>query len=229
MIDILTVSLLGALLSLDRTAVLQSMIARPIVTAPLIGLLLGDVYTGIVIGAALELLWISLLPLGAYIPPDENLAAVLTTSCTIIGMRSINVELHNAFIVLNILFFIPFAYFGRTVDKYVRIINNRLSNIAERECDNFNFTKVEAMNIAGMLVFYALNFITIFILLSMTVNITPAIYNVLPVFFTDGLEIAYPVFLIVGAAAALWGNKTKNSFITFTVSFLLFSIILELL
>lgn len=49
-LNVITVSVVGGILCLDRV-VLQVMISRPIVAAPLIGLILGDLYTGLVAGA----------------------------------------------------------------------------------------------------------------------------------------------------------------------------------
>lgn len=43
---------------------------RPIVIAPLVGLALGDLTTGIMIGATLELVWLGAFPIGASNPPD---------------------------------------------------------------------------------------------------------------------------------------------------------------
>ena len=43
---------------------------RPIVLGPLVGLALGDVKTGVEIGASLELLFMGAISVGAYIPPE---------------------------------------------------------------------------------------------------------------------------------------------------------------
>ena len=53
---ILLVSLVGGILGMDRI-VMQAMLSRPIVSAPLVGWVLGDVYTGLIVGALFELFW----------------------------------------------------------------------------------------------------------------------------------------------------------------------------
>ncbi|MEG1639194.1 MAG: PTS sugar transporter subunit IIC, partial [Erysipelotrichaceae bacterium] len=45
-------------------------INRPIVLAPLVGLILGDLEAGLVIGATLELFFMGAVSIGAYVPPD---------------------------------------------------------------------------------------------------------------------------------------------------------------
>ena len=56
-VNVLIVSIVGGILCLDRIFV-QALISRPIVAAPVIGLILGDPYTGLIAGAFIELFWI---------------------------------------------------------------------------------------------------------------------------------------------------------------------------
>ena len=81
-LKLVVVSIVGGILCLDRI-VLQVMISRPIVAAPLTGLILGDPYTGLITGAFIELFWIDRLPIGAYIPPNDTVAAILITASSI--------------------------------------------------------------------------------------------------------------------------------------------------
>ncbi|MGB8929821.1 MAG: PTS sugar transporter subunit IIC, partial [Anaeromyxobacteraceae bacterium] len=54
----LAVGLIAGFAAVERKGFLQAMISRPIAIAPLAGLALGDVQGGLVVGAALELLWL---------------------------------------------------------------------------------------------------------------------------------------------------------------------------
>lgn len=44
--------------------------SRPIVTGVLIGLVMGDLQTGIIVGATLEMVFIGSVTIGAAVPPD---------------------------------------------------------------------------------------------------------------------------------------------------------------
>ncbi len=79
-LDVLQVSLLAGLIGVDRLAVGQFMISQPIVAAPIIGWVMGDFHTGLLVGAVLELFWLQGLPVGGYVPKDATLAAILTTA-----------------------------------------------------------------------------------------------------------------------------------------------------
>ena len=49
---------------------LNSMIQRPIVMGPLVGLVLGDVNAGLAVGATLELAFMGNVTIGAALPPE---------------------------------------------------------------------------------------------------------------------------------------------------------------
>ena len=56
---------------------------RPIVLCPLVGLVLGDLQSGLTIGASLELLFMGSISIGAYVPPDETIGGVLACAFAI--------------------------------------------------------------------------------------------------------------------------------------------------
>ena len=53
---------------------------RPIVVCPVVGAFLGDLNTGLVMGASIEALFMGSVSIGAYIPPDCS--ALPTRSCS---------------------------------------------------------------------------------------------------------------------------------------------------
>ena len=56
---------------------------RPIVLCPLVGLVLGDLQSGLAIGASLELLFMGSISIGAYVPPNETVGGVLACAFAI--------------------------------------------------------------------------------------------------------------------------------------------------
>jgi len=74
---VLALSVLGGVVFLDRTALVQTMISRPLVSGTLAGYLAGAPGAGMVCGALLELLWLFDLPVGTSVPPDESTAGVV--------------------------------------------------------------------------------------------------------------------------------------------------------
>ena len=56
---------------------------RPIVLCPLVGIALGDLQTGLAVGASLELLFMGSISIGAYVPPSETVGGVLACAFAI--------------------------------------------------------------------------------------------------------------------------------------------------
>ena len=71
----------------------RGQVARPIVMGPLTGLVLGDLTTGIEIGAALELAYIGVIEIGASVPQDMVSSAILGTVFAISTGKGISAAL----------------------------------------------------------------------------------------------------------------------------------------
>lgn len=82
-IQAILIGFLGYLTNIDERIFGASMMTRPIIMGPLVGLVLGNLEQGIIIGAALEALFIGVVMVGAAIPPDVGLAGVLATALAI--------------------------------------------------------------------------------------------------------------------------------------------------
>lgn len=74
---LLPLGLLGALLGLDTVSFPQAMLARPIVAATCGGALLGSPLSGLMMGAALELIAVETLPFGASRYPEWGSASAV--------------------------------------------------------------------------------------------------------------------------------------------------------
>lgn len=61
----------------------SSLLARPLVLGPLVGLALGDVATGCMVGATLELVWLGAMAIGASNPPDMISGSIIGTAYVI--------------------------------------------------------------------------------------------------------------------------------------------------
>src|SRR5688572_22349263 len=74
---LLPVTLLGSVLGLDTVSFPQAMLSRPLVAATLGGSLIGSPMSGLLAGAALELIAVETLPFGASRYPEWGSASVV--------------------------------------------------------------------------------------------------------------------------------------------------------
>lgn len=150
----LTPYLIGALVAivtgLDRTAALQMMISRPLVAAPLTGLLLGAPLVGLTVGTLLELLWLGRLPVGASIPHDDTQVAIGATTLAIVvpsGGGSIGLTLCALLVSL------PLGKVGQWIEQHVRQRNLRLAKAAELSLAGGEIPPVARLHLTGLIFF----------------------------------------------------------------------------
>ena len=118
LVDLFIVSLIGGVVAVDTTAAWQLMICRPIVSGPLVGFFLGDVQSGLHVGALMELLWAGRIPIGASVLPDSNVAAVVAVATAIELQRVLGIS-YSA-ISLSILYSVPVAFVGSRLIVWMR-------------------------------------------------------------------------------------------------------------
>ncbi len=107
--------LLAGIGILDGRIFGQIMLERPIITGALVGLILGDLKTGIIIGAQLELIWMGIAGIGAATPPDVVTGGILGTAFAILSGNGVEVALAIA---------VPIAVLAQSLGVLVRIINS---------------------------------------------------------------------------------------------------------
>lgn len=77
-------SLVIGLLALDTTIAFQILISQPIFACPIIGWLLGNPQIGFEVGIIMQLLWLHILPVGAVIFPEGNIASMIICAITVL-------------------------------------------------------------------------------------------------------------------------------------------------
>jgi len=133
---------LGALVSLDRRAAAQAMLAHPLVAASIIGLALGDLRTGLLVGVLIGLFWSGALPVGGVVPPDETLGAVVAAGCAVLGARAVGLEPLPAAVAGSALG-VPAALVGRRLELLLRRYNGALAREAEKHVRDGDLSAVD--------------------------------------------------------------------------------------
>lgn len=82
---------------------------RPLIACTLVGIVLGDMKTGIIIGGTLEMIALGWMNIGAAVAPDAALASIISTILVIAGHQSIGAGIALA---------IPLAAAGQVADHH---------------------------------------------------------------------------------------------------------------
>jgi len=222
----LEVALLGGFICLDRVF-LQAMISRPVVAGPLVGAVLSEPLTGLVVGAFIELLWIDRLPMGMYVPPNDSIAAVLATAGTVLAGRELG-SYPRELIALSILLFLPAALLARQVDVWIAQTNDGLSRRAAEYARLGDIRGLAGEHRRGLVKTFAGAFFLIFVCLVPGVLILEWSLPLLPEKALKGLSYTYSFIPILGVGVALSTIKLRGVVPIFAGVFLLVTLIMKI-
>lgn len=83
LIQAILVGIIGGWQVIDEAFLWSSYTYRPICIGFMIGMVLGDIQTGTITGATLELIFIGAVSMGSYVPPDAPLGTAIATAFVI--------------------------------------------------------------------------------------------------------------------------------------------------
>ena len=229
MIDSLLLgSSMAVLCGLDRTAFLQLMLSRPVVAAPLTGILLGSAEIGLIVGASLELLWLGRLPMGATIPPDDTQVAVAGTFLAVTTTGSSMLPAADV-TLLALLIALPLGKIGIYFDQLVRKRNSVLWKAADKSISNGNFHSIERSHLRGLLHFAIASLATFlsiavagWFLMQFLAPLASKVFNGL----SHWLILVFPV---VGLSHVLANMNVNRTLTLFVSSFLMTFVLLWLI
>lgn len=224
-VNVLIVSIVGGILCLDRIF-LQVLISRPIVAAPVIGLILGDPYTGLIAGAFIELFWIDRLPIGAYIPPNDTMAAVLIAAGAIESGRILG-YLPQGLIALAVLLFIPLAVLVQKMELRVVQGNEKLAKDAMSNVNHGDIQSISRNHLRAVLRNWLLPTGMILFALPLGVGAMTWVYPQLTPWIIRGLNMVYGLIPLIGAAVALNTVNVYGKIPIFCAVFLIMTVVLQ--
>lgn len=173
---------------------------RPLIACTLIGLILNDITTGIIIGSALEMIALGWMNIGAAVAPDSALASIISTILVIAGKQSIGSGIALA---------IPLAATGQVLTIIVRTITIGFQHTADNAAERCNLTTLSLIHIAA-LILQAMRIAipSTIVAVSVGTETVHRILNSIPAVITNGLNIAGGIVVVVGYAMVINMMKT---------------------
>ena len=114
------------------------MIDRPLVLGPLVGLILGDFTTGIIVGGSLELIMMGVVGIGSATPPDTVSGTILATAFAIVSKLDVSAAVALA---------LPIASLGQVVGILVRTANGFFVHMADKYAEEGNTRQITLCNV----------------------------------------------------------------------------------
>ncbi|HEX2777896.1 MAG TPA: PTS sugar transporter subunit IIC [Gemmatimonadaceae bacterium] len=142
---ILTLTVLGAVLGLDVVSFPQAMLSRPIVAATIGGSVAGDPASGLLAGAAIELMALETLPVGASRYPEWGSASVVGGA--VLGLHG---ESRAGALTLALLAAIATGWIGGWTMIQLRRLNGLWARRLRRAIDSGSGGAVIGLQFGGM-------------------------------------------------------------------------------
>lgn len=179
--------------AIDQYNFLESLY-QPIVTGPIIGLILGDLETGLIVGGTYQLMTIGNMPIGGAQPPNAVIGGIMATVLAIATGLDANAAVGVA---------VPFALLGQLGVTAVFSLMSPLMSVADNMAHKADTKGIERLNYFAMallgLIFAVV--VTTFFVAGATVGQT--IVDAIPQWLQDGLSAAGGMMRYVGFAVLL--------------------------
>ncbi|MDX7992387.1 PTS mannose/fructose/sorbose transporter subunit IIC [Xenorhabdus littoralis] len=168
---------------------------RPLIACTLVGLVLGDIKTGIIIGGTLEMIALGWMNIGAAVAPDAALASIISTILVIAGGQDVGAGIALA---------IPLAAAGQVLTIIVRTLTVGFQHAADKAAENGNLRAISVIHISALLL-QAMRIAIPALIVAISVGTSEVqhMLNSIPQVVTSGLNIAGGMIVVVGYAMVI--------------------------
>jgi fructoselysine/glucoselysine PTS system EIID component len=168
-----------------------TLLSRPLVLGPLVGLVLGDLHQGIIIGASLELIFMGNIKVGAAIPPDVVTGGVLGTAFAIISGKGTGIALALA---------IPISILAEMLLSALFVTRSVFNKLFERYAEAGDWRKVERLHVASGFMKPVLMALVGWLALQLGSGAMKAFLDRIPDWVNTGLQVAGNLLPALGFA-----------------------------
>lgn len=178
-----------------------TLLSRPLILGPLVGLVLGDLTQGIIIGATLELIFMGNIKVGAAIPPDVITGGVLGTAFAILSGKGPAIALAIA---------IPVSILAEMVISGLFVFRPIFNKKFNQYAETGDYKGIQRLHIFSGLLKPLLMGILVLLALQLGAGTMKSFLEMIPAWVQSGLQVAGNMLPALGFALLmnLMFNKT---------------------
>lgn len=211
------IAIWSGICGIDQFDFLES-IHRPIVSGLVIGLILGDVQTGLIVGGTLELVWMGLVPLAGAQPPNIVVGGVIGVSVAILSGLDPQAAVGISF---------PFAVLAQMMVTLMFTVFTPIMHKADKYAEEGNTKGIDYINYSQLLIRFLIWGLIAFIVVYFGSEKTKDIVEMMPKKLIDGFKVAGGMMPAVGFAMLL-NIMLKKEYFAFLIVGFVFSAYLKL-
>lgn len=189
-----------------------TLMSRPLVLGPLVGLVLGDLEQGVIIGATLELIFMGNIKVGAAIPPDVITGGVLGTAFAIISGKGPTIALAIA---------VPVSILAELLISSIFVFRAVLNKRFNQYAGEGNFSGIQRLHILSGALRPAFMGVLTLLALQLGGPVMKSFLDMIPAWAQAGLTVAGNMLPALGFALLLNLMFNKNVAHYFFLGFIL--------
>ncbi|WP_080796538.1 PTS mannose/fructose/sorbose/N-acetylgalactosamine transporter subunit IIC [Corynebacterium pacaense] len=210
-IQMILIILLAFIMTIDQNGpVILSYF--PAIVGVFVGLIMGDMQTAMVIAGTFQLMALGIAQLGGSSVPNYGLATIVGGYVAIKTGQGIDVGLAIG---------LPVGMLGIQLDIVVKIINNFVARASQKQVEVGRFSAALRTLWIGPLLFGLSTAIPTAIAVFFGAPVVNWILEAVPVWVTEGLQVAGGILPVVGIAILLRYMPVKRYLIYLTIGFVL--------
>ncbi len=196
------ITTLIVVLGITDELTLQWQTTRAIVIGPLTGLLLGDVKTGLIVGATIELMFLSNVIVGAAGIPDVTMSSAIATALCIVSKVPQEVAISLA---------VPVAIFGQFMSTIrFSVLGVPLAHLADKPAAEGDVKRLMKTPLIGLIVINLLYIVPTFIAVYFGADVVAGAVELMPTKLISAFGIGSNLLAAVGFAMLLTMLKTRK-------------------
>lgn len=168
-----------------------TLLGRPLVLGPLVGLALGDLHQGILIGASLELIFMGNIKVGAAIPPDVVTGGVLGTAFAILSGKGAAIALALA---------VPISILAEMLLSALFVFRSTFNKLFAVYAEEGNYRKVQRLHLLSGALKPLLMGLIGWLSLQLGAGVMKSVLDHIPGWVNTGLQVAGNVLPALGFA-----------------------------
>jgi len=195
LIQSIVLGLVAVFAMLDSRLLGRLNFERPLIVGTMVGLALGDLEKGLMVGAAIELISLGVVQVGAAVPADMTLGAIIATAFAILSNTNAETALTIA---------IPVAVLGQLLGILMRTILASLTHRADVLIEEAKFKRAQHIHIVwGTIIYSLMYFVPVFLAVYFGTDLVKVIVEAIPEWITNGLNLASKLLPAYGFALLL--------------------------
>jgi len=168
-----------------------TLLSRPLVLAPLVGWVLGDLNQGVIIGATLELIFMGNIKVGAAIPPDVVTGGVLGAAFAILSGKGPAIALAIA---------IPVSILAEMMISALFVLRAILNKKFNQYAEEGDYKKIQWLHIVSGLLRPLLMGFIVLLALQLGASVMKEFLDMIPAWVQSGLRVAGNMLPALGFA-----------------------------